>query len=253
MATRTAPVTGGVVPLGGRTTLTAELAVGAVTGTLDVVLEASPDGTEVTYRTLATLSAVAPGVVSKSTPTDIVLLPHDRLVRARVTTITSATFEVKLIAPWVDPAVDGTLFSKELRSFADGFARLVGEAEETVMAELMPRQRPAVALFPRTGMPIGRTFTPEVVDSYNAAQGEAIAGQPLPLLLDADLTLPGFRDTIRRAIARQAEHLFRRHKLGQRDDAAALVTLRTLSEKAPGLMAELARYRSETLTVWRGR
>jgi hypothetical protein len=253
MAPRTTLDVGGAVPLAGRTRLTAELAVGVVTGTLDVVLEASATGTEGTYRTLVTLSAVAPGVVSKASPADFQLLAHDRVVRARVATITDATFELRLLAPWVTVTADAALFSKELRGFADGFARLVGEAEDTVMAELMPRQRPAVPLYPRTATPMVRALLPEVVDTYTAEQAERIAGQPLPLLLDANITLPGFGDAIRIAIVRQAEHLFRRHKLTQRDDPAALVTLRTLSDKAPGLMSGLARFRSESLVVWRGR
>lgn len=253
MAERTAVESSAAVALAGRTKLTATLSVAAVSGTLTVVIEASATGVEGSYATLATFAAInAPGVFTKIPGTDITVAAYHRYVRARITGITDATLELSLLAPWMDTTADAALFSKELRSFGDGFARIVGVAEDTVMDELLPRAKSApvdYSLYPREA---GR-FKPEPVDTISQEYAEILAGLPVTLVLDANMTLAGFAAAIRAAIVAQSEHAFQRHKLSQRDDATALVSLRQFPKLAPGLMDGLSRFRPSTSITWRGR
>src|ERR1044072_3530952 len=165
MSKRAAAESSSAVALAGRSKLTAVLALAAVTGSLSVVIEASATGAEGTFTTLATFNALnTPGVTTK-VPADIVVQPYHRVVRARITDITDATFELILTAPWVDATVDAALFTKEMRSFSE-VARILSDAEDVVMEHPLPRVNTAAP---------ERAFTPETVDTIARSHAEAPA------------------------------------------------------------------------------
>lgn len=259
MARRAAAESSGAAPLAGRTALSFELDVARITGALTVVCEASATGDDDSWDALATVSPTESG----RTPTAVVAQPFHRYARARIAAIDSATLEARLVAPFMDPVADASLFTKELRAFGDGFARIVAEAEEAVMSEILKATRKCAVPVPfatplATPIPIGAApndnpYLPTLIPVYTAEEAERLAGTPGALELTVTMDLPGFGDTMRAAIVLQAEHLFHRHKLQLSDEAAALVSLRAFPEIAPGLTRVLSKYANTALSVWRGR
>lgn len=248
MAKRTAIETGGALPLAGRTSGKFVLDVARITGgAVTVIIETSPTGEDDGLWTqLVSFGAInAVGTTQKASIADWTLAAREKFVRARISTLTASevAFSVRADLPFVDASADSALFSKELRSFADGFARIVGEAEDAVLRELMPRTNPTDV--------VGSPF-PSVV-ALSSSASELLGGLPDELVIDADMRLVGFGDEVRRAIVQQAEHLFRRHKLANSAEASALVSLRQMPLLAPGLMSGLERFRNQKSITWRGR
>lgn len=265
MTERTATLDGSAFPLAGRTRATVKLTVARLTNILVAVIGGSADG--VSWDTLLTLGANAVGVQSKSStaaPPDFTVQPWHRYVRASLTTITDAVAEVELSAPFVDTTNtdDAALFSQEMRGFQDGFARIVGAAEDDVIGQLMrsagvPRQPtlPGVETLPIwSGAQFGYTdrYGQSIYDT-NPNAVEPLSETPDELIADARFELPGYGDAVRGAIVVQAEHRFRRYKLEQQNDPTSIKTLRDMPELAPGLMRQLDKYRNTAVSIFRGR
>lgn len=207
---------GAAFALGGRGgALTATLTVAALTGTVTVRVETSPTSALGSWTTAGTSAAIAALGVS----TIAVTIPAGaRYVRAFVASVTAATLSLDLPAPFVSATADVADFSKEFRTFTDGFARLVALGEAVILRELL------------------------VIDE----RGD--------LVVDAATEAPGFNAAIKAAIVQQAEHEFRRHKLKLASDPSAMVTLRDFPPLAPGVMLGLRRFRTQApVSIWRGR
>lgn len=264
MARRTATQDVAALPIAGRTRALFTVITARVTNTLQVALGASPDG--VTWDTLTLLNITTPGVVSRSAtaaPADFTIQPYHRYICATPLTVTDATFEAVLSLPFVDTTVtaDAALFSKELRAFSDGFARLVDLAEDEVMSELLRSAKVArrAGLAPAE-LPLWSGSTFGTTDRYgrslydsNPDYTERLSSVPDELVTDASFDLPGFGDAVRSAIVQQAEHLHRRHKLQLANDPGSIKTLRDLPDLAPGLLRVLDKFRNVSSSVYRGR
>lgn len=259
MTNQVAPTIGNTVALAGRSRITATTRIARTAGPLSLAIEASADND--LWDALHTFAESATGIFSAASPADFVVPAYYKYLRANLVSVTGALVECEITAPFIDTTADAALFSQELRGFADGFARIVGNAEDDVLGQLVrsanvPRSgRMSPAALPIwSGVMFGYTdrYGQSVYDS-DPNITEQLAETPAELVSDARFDLAGFGEIVRAAIVRQAEHRFRRYKLEQQNDPASAVTLRSLAEIAPGLMRQLDKYRYSQLSAWRGR
>lgn len=260
MTARSSAETGAAVALAGRSTWSVTLRVGALAaaGSLDVALEASPTGDDDSYVELAAFpQQTVVGSVTLATsadPADFTVPAYYRFLRARVTAQTgTAAYEVTATAAFVDAVADAALFTKELRSFEGGFARLLARAEEDVLAALTRAERRVIDANNPTLVRIDDPWRPSIVEWLTLAEVEALSDRIDGLRLDIDLSLPGVGDALRACIVRQAEHLFQASELARDGSPTALVSLRELPDLASGIDRRLAPYRPRQSAVWRGR
>ena len=193
-----------------------------------IVIESSPRaGDDADWREVATLALADTAEVVSATAT---LGVTEHYLRARPTGagLAGATYSVQAEAAFVlTTGADVDLFGKELRSWSDGFARTLAEAERAVF----------------------RLCTVRPVSS--SALG-ALAAPPAPYV-DYAFDSPGAVDALRSAIVAQCEHLFRRYRLTQTNDPTAAVTLRQYSDVASVVPALLSPFRSSSIDAWMGR
>ncbi|HEX5437157.1 MAG TPA: hypothetical protein VFW98_08355 [Gemmatimonadaceae bacterium] len=264
MAERSAVATSPAIPLAGRTRLAVTLDLARVASPVTVAIEAGATTDDDAWDALVAFGPLAAPASARKVTTgdvpDFSVQPWHRFLRARITAIDGATtFAVRLDAPFIDATADALLFQKEARSFADGFARLVSQAEDDVLGALLVRVnqlgtpallRPVDAM--GVNVPIN-PYTPLIVGQLAPEVAELAAGTPGDPAIDARMELEGFSDAMRAAIVAQTEHLFRRRQLQMSTDPGAFVSLRDYPPLAPGLMDGLARYRNTSTSVWRGR
>lgn len=192
-------------------------------GAMVVEIQSSPLGDEASWETLIAFSVVsAPGVFTKTTrgnSPDFQVAPNlDVVIRAVITTIIGeVACELRAYAPFFDLTVDShaEMLSKELREWSGGLSRTVDLASEDII--------------------------------------QSILADPENGYLDLDLERPGATEAVRREIALQADHNYRRAVLQQSASPAALVTLRELSRGAPGRMERLRPFRRVQGNPWYGR
>jgi hypothetical protein len=260
MTARTDTEDGVGFPLAGRSRGTFTLSVADVTDTLAIAIDATADGE--TWDVLHTFTVSVRGVTTVAAPADFTLQPYHRFVRGRIVQTTRAVFELTASLPFIDATVgaDQNLFSKELRSFADGFARLVDQAEDDVLTELLrsatvPRSGARTDALPLWGFTGYGTTDRYGVSLYDSDPDAADLASEVPdeLVVDARFDIPGFGDAMRAAVVKQCEHLHRRHKLQLANDASSITTLRDMPDLAPGLMRQLGKFRNQSTFVWRGR
>lgn len=209
----------GTFQIGGRSPFDCTLTVGALDSGVSVtcVVETSPDGDDDTWTELTNFDGAktATGTTSK---TSLSIPAGHKVMKGRISSISGgeAWVEISAEAPFLDPTVqdDKDLLGKELRQFSDGLNRIVEQAEEDVLHQA-----------------IG-------VDRFGH--------------IDADLMVPQANDRMRRAIARQADYLLRKHKLERASDETTLGALERMGELADGIDVIL-RPMVDNLMVWRGR
>jgi len=209
----------------------------------------------------STVATVTLDTAGKEAVVGFTLAPGESYLRGRIARLPGdapALVSLDTSAAFVDATdSDASLFSKELRGFADGFLRIVAHAEEVVLGELFTSKRAQAGLPTPYGItPIAgnvEPWLPSLVSVYTRGFAERSAGVPAAPELIARMDLPGFGDCVRAAVILQAEHLFRRHKLTQSDEPSAVVTLRDYPPLAPGLTRALDKYTNTAMSVWRGR
>lgn len=211
----------GEFEIGGRKTWDLELVVGHLGSGDDVqvVVETSPNGEDDTWSTLHDFGTVnSSGTTDASNKT----VPDEHLygvMKARVASVTgTAWVECRATSPFLDPASAGdkNLLSKSVREFGDGLTRLVERAEQDVIEH---------------------------------AIGTTDLGK-----LEANLTKKTSRDRVRRAIARQAEHLLAKHRLERSSETEDIQAAVSHPELADGLDVLLNPILDDSgLMVWRGR
>lgn len=280
-------LSGGAAPAAGRTRWTVAVRVARLEagGSVTLALEGSATGADDSWATLLALPAITEASsVTKSSAgdaPDFTVQPWHHFLRARATAQTgAATYEVEATAPFVDATADQARFSKEIRTFEGGFARLLVEAEDDVLSMLTRARRAGTALsgvFPTSSQLGGGAlpldlgvslpgapwqapdpFHPPVVGPTDTplglAMSEAAADRIDAIALDIDLTQPGVGDALKKCIVRQAHHRFERFRLARDASPSALVTSREMGELAPGMDRILAPFRPRRSTgVWRGR
>lgn len=188
--------------------------------TLEVVVESSPTGDDDSWSEVVSFGSLTDTTGDPVTKLDQTVERGEQYLKARVKTLTggNATCGVRASAPFFRPGTaDDDLLTQSLRELnLDDRARLIERAEAMVMDTAIGRDR------------FGK--------------------------LDCDLTEPDALGRMRRAIARQAEHLHQRDQLSTSREPSAMVNLREMGE-----MADDARELVGTLTphdgarVWRGR
>lgn len=188
--------------------------------TLEVVIETSPTGDDDSWSELVSFGSVTDTTGDPITKNDQAIDAGEQYVKARPKTLTGgdATFGVTASSPFFRPTTsDDDLLSQALRELnVDDRIRLVERAEAMVLDTAIGRDR------------LGK--------------------------LEADLTETDSLGRIRRAIARQAEHLHMRDKLSTSREASALVSLREMSEMAEDARELVARLLPhDGAFVWRGR
>jgi hypothetical protein len=246
--TRTGTEDGAWFPVAERTKWSAVVDVAFLSpgGSVTVTLEASPTGEEATARTLGSAIVVAATGTTTKDAAFLGVKAYDGYLRARVTAIAgTAVLRVTAEAPFVDGSdpKDQALLSKEVRGLSEVVA-LVSAAEDDVVARLVTRSA--------VGPVANRPFTPDVV-GRPFGEAESMDGAARGSALALDLAQPGAATAVRSAVVRQAEHRFRRGKLEQNPDPAALVTLRSLPELSPEASVLLDPFRPIQGRRFRGR
>lgn len=192
-------------------------------GSIKVTLQVSPTGDGDEWSELKTFGVKsAAGVtelVSTGATPDFTIVPRSHVwIRAVIETIVGeVSAEVTFEGDFINTSKDDDLqlLSQELRTWGDGFARVMLEAESD----------------------IARLLT------LDSETGE----------LDVDLTRPEVHKLIKLEVADQAEYLKRKEILSASHDPSAMVSLRSMGEYFPGAGNRLRSYRSATSLVWRGR
>ncbi len=254
MQERTAVEDGAAIMTGERTRWKAELRVAAITGAAEVVLEISPTAASGAWTQIATFGAVSAIGTTKLDSTkdssDFTTQVTDRdiFLRARLATIgTDVTFDVVVDAPFLDWtfAEDLRLLPKELRNWEDGLERTVEQAETDVV--LLLAKAPTTVEQASEDLFAAPIITPDPLGVQIRQDA------PRGIAFDADLTIRGVGKAIKFEIARQATHLYTRHRLSTDGSHEAQRTWRNLGHLAPGLGKSLRGYRPKSREIVRGR
>lgn len=196
----------------------------ATATTVEVEVETSPTGENGAWTSRHTFTTrdgtKAHRVQTYGTEADFQVEESDLWIRANVTALSGgeATMELVGAAPFFDArdeSPDLDLLSQKLASWDGGRERIVAQAEADVLEQ-------KVGLESQGRLP-------------SAINDPAAAGR------------------IRRAIQRQAEWEYQKHRLRRSNEASAMVTLREMGDFDPGVDAMLAPVLDEDPGVWLGR